>query len=156
MVARNRDKGDAKDRPATAGDPELDGNSWARPFDLSVLAGLVGDDPDVQRKLIGKFTRTAGSTIDAIHKASGEDLAEEVGRLAHKLKSSARTMGANELGDLCESLEKAGKSGDRAGIDGPVARLDGLFIAIERHVASLWTNSDVVANRGNEEMGVRG
>ena len=31
---------------------------------------------------------------------------------AHKLKSSARTVGALALGDLCERIEAAGKAGD--------------------------------------------
>ncbi|MDO9312088.1 MAG: Hpt domain-containing protein, partial [Nitrosomonas sp.] len=31
----------------------------------------------------------------------------ELGRLGHKLKSSARTIGASSFADLCEGLEKA-------------------------------------------------
>jgi HPt (histidine-containing phosphotransfer) domain-containing protein len=32
--------------------------------------------------------------------------------LAHKLKSSSRSVGAMRLGGLCEALEHAGRSGD--------------------------------------------
>jgi HPt (histidine-containing phosphotransfer) domain-containing protein len=36
----------------------------------------------------------------------------EVGALAHKLKSSARSVGALALGELCAELEQAGRLAD--------------------------------------------
>jgi two-component system sensor histidine kinase/response regulator len=35
-----------------------------------------------------------------------------VGSTAHKLKSSAKSVGALRLGTVCDSLEEAGRSGD--------------------------------------------
>jgi len=41
--------------------------------------------------------------------------------LAHKLKSSARSVGALRLGDLCETMEKAGKGGNTQALTGLLA-----------------------------------
>jgi PAS domain S-box-containing protein len=46
--------------------------------------------------------------------AAGELAA--IGALAHKLKSSSRTMGALALGDLCEEMERAGKNENSSGL----------------------------------------
>jgi len=50
--------------------------------------------------------------------------------LAHKLKSSARSVGALALGELCAEMEKSGKAGD-------MAALAMLLPRFERELASV-------------------
>ena len=79
--------------------------------DLSVLERFVGDDPQV----ISEFVREFRENLIVIARELSADRSllnpENVGVHAHRLKSSARTMGAIGLGDLCEQVEAAVNTG---------------------------------------------
>ncbi len=81
-------------------------------INLAILGHLVSDDPDRVRKFALKFLETARITLDEMDAAhTGGDLAA-LGGLGHKLKSSARTVGAMGFADLCQALESTGKAND--------------------------------------------
>ena len=83
----------------------------------AVLANLVGDDEQVIREFLADFqlsARTLAADIRAAHEAGN---LVQVGALAHRLKSSARSVGALLLGELCAELERAGKLGQAALVD---------------------------------------
>jgi len=81
------------------------------PVDVSVLVGLIGDDPEVVSEFLGYFRTGSVSIADEIRTAAGSGQLAAVGAAAHKLKSSARSIGAMALGELCVQLEHAGKGG---------------------------------------------
>lgn len=66
-----------------------------------------------------------------------ERSAEAVKQAAHKLKSSARSIGATELADVCQSLETAGKEEDWELIDERVPKVDQLMEAVESYINGL-------------------
>ena len=79
--------------------------------DVGVLEGLVGNDPAVIFDLLQGFQDNAGRTAELLKAAcSVGDMATTIEQ-AHRLKSSARTIGALVLGALCEEIETAGKAG---------------------------------------------
>ncbi len=82
------------------------------PIDVAVLQGFVGDDAETLDGLLRHFSGELCAVAHAIGKAAEAGDWHGVGALAHKLKSSARTVGALELGDICASLEDAGRLGD--------------------------------------------
>ena len=82
-------------------------------IDRTMLTAVVGDDPELHRKLLTKFVDQAFKTVQEIDDAIAASSTQQVGELGHKLKSSARTIGANALADLCQELEVAGKGDDR-------------------------------------------
>jgi len=87
-----------------------DGSNTAA-VNLDVLEDLVGNDPMVIFDLLQGFHDSAGKTVELLKAAcSVGDMAATVEQ-AHRLKSSARTVGALDLGGLCERIEIAGKAG---------------------------------------------
>ena len=78
-------------------------------WDANILLDLIGNNLSLQRSLLTKFLRTAQTQIEAINLAAGTGNTLEVAYEAHKLKSSARAVGAIELGELCQKLEDAGR-----------------------------------------------
>jgi HPt (histidine-containing phosphotransfer) domain-containing protein len=52
--------------------------------------------------------------------------------LAHKLKSSARSVGALVLGELCAELEKTGKAGDNKALALLLPKFDQELAHVER------------------------
>ncbi len=86
-------------------------------LDVSILAELIGDDPLEITKFLTIFQveaiRISAEIIAAIH----AEQATEVFSAAHKLKSSAFSVGAIPLGNLCAALEAAGRNNDQATIN---------------------------------------
>jgi len=80
------------------------------PIDTQFLARLVGDNRDLQRRVLLKFLEITPATIDEINIAIDDKDSKQLQFVAHRLKSSARSMGGNALGDCCEQLEESAKS----------------------------------------------
>jgi two-component system sensor histidine kinase/response regulator len=84
------------------------------PVNVSVLESLVGGNKQLVEEILREFCDSAavlGQELIDCCTASGPTQAAEI---AHKLKSSARSVGALKLGDLCEVVESAGLSADVA------------------------------------------
>lgn len=93
-------------------------------MDPDMLKRLVGNNKDLHRRLLNKFIETAPETITAINDATINNNTADVCAQAHKLKSSARAIGANRLADLCQDLEQAGRADNLRTIRARVAELD--------------------------------
>ncbi len=89
----------------------------AAPLDPVALTRIIGDDPQRYRQFLGKFLAGANEAVAVIENAAREGAVRDAAAQAHKLKSSARAMGANALAEACQALETAGKEGqsDRLG-----------------------------------------
>ncbi len=80
-----------------AGDPEV--------IDLSILAKLLGYNPQKVRKFAFKFLQTTQDGFGDMDAALARGDVHQVRELGHRIKSSARTVGALGLAELCHSLE---------------------------------------------------
>ncbi len=87
-----------EDRPAYKNEPHLD---------LTQLFDAVAHDQDRAKALIEKFLILAADIHSEIDQAMKVGDGITMGRLAHKLKSSASLLGANDLAAHCEELEAA-------------------------------------------------
>jgi signal transduction histidine kinase/CheY-like chemotaxis protein/HPt (histidine-containing phosphotransfer) domain-containing protein len=84
------------------------------PVDVSVLEALIGTDPQVIKEVLHDFTASAARMSSDLAEACAAQQAPQAAAIAHKLKSSARSVGALKLGDLCADIERAGHAGDLA------------------------------------------
>ena len=89
-------------RPASAaaspaGDPGV--------IDWSILSRSVGADPDKIRRYRTLFVDGLPESIAELESALGQGDQFALADLGHRMKSSARMVGALGLADLCESLE---------------------------------------------------
>jgi signal transduction histidine kinase/HPt (histidine-containing phosphotransfer) domain-containing protein/ActR/RegA family two-component response regulator len=84
----------------------------SRALDVRVLERLVGGDPAVVAELLMDFRASCRTIAKALGEASDRRDFAEATALAHKLKSSARTVGAIGLGEACGRIEDACKTGD--------------------------------------------
>jgi CheY-like chemotaxis protein/HPt (histidine-containing phosphotransfer) domain-containing protein len=81
-------------------------------WDASVLPRMVGDNPAMHRRLLEKFLLSADEQVTRIVAAAATEDTATAANVAHALKSAARTVGALQLGELCATLETAGKAWD--------------------------------------------
>jgi HPt (histidine-containing phosphotransfer) domain-containing protein len=124
-------------RATLAGDPAI--------IDLSVLAQVLGYHPDKIRKFAFKFLQTSEAGFSEMEQAAAAGDIQGVRDLGHRMKASARTVGAMGLGDLCQQLENL-PAGDpasearaaRALID----RLWPLLAQITEHIMNNTTFAD--------------
>ena len=82
-------------------------------WDATTLTRMVGDYPEMHRRLLDKFLLSSEEYVNAIECATEAGDLESVAGVAHKMKSAARTVGALKLGELCQKLETSGRAGDK-------------------------------------------
>ncbi len=79
-------------------------------WDANALTRIVGDNPAAHVRLLDKYLLTAKEILATISNCADSRQWSDAADQAHKLKSSSRSVGAMQLGALCESLEHAGRS----------------------------------------------
>jgi PAS domain S-box-containing protein len=107
-----------------------------RLLDLEVLAETFGGNPDKMRKYAFMFLETAREGLLEIDRALAAGEIERAAGVAHRIKSSARTVGALGFGDVCADLEAQRERGSVAQARSLAARLRALLARLERHVAA--------------------
>jgi signal transduction histidine kinase/CheY-like chemotaxis protein/HPt (histidine-containing phosphotransfer) domain-containing protein len=82
------------------------------PVDVSVLKALIGTDPKIIKEVLQDF-RVSGARLAAdLAAACTAQRTEQAAAIAHKFKSSARSVGAIKLGELCADIENAAHAAD--------------------------------------------
>jgi HPt (histidine-containing phosphotransfer) domain-containing protein len=96
----------------------LPGRSAAAPshpaWDPLALGRLVGDNPEMQTRLLTKFLVNADHQMQAMLSAGSQSDLQALANVAHTLKSAARTVGAMALGEHCQATETTARAGDLA------------------------------------------
>lgn len=90
-------------------------------FDTDKLQQMVGNNPAVLLRLLSKFVDNSELRHQELREAYQQGDLTAIGTLAHSIKSAARSVGAMQLGQICEQLELRAKSGapiqPEAGLD---------------------------------------
>jgi len=94
-----------------------DGDGGNGAINPTALKSVFGDDEATFKEILNDFVEPATSNVGEIEASFNDRSADGVAKAAHKLKSSARSVGANDLAELCQTLELAGKAEDWDEID---------------------------------------
>jgi HPt (histidine-containing phosphotransfer) domain-containing protein len=78
-------------------------------LDESVLHELFGSDSELHGHILSEFEDSLSGYCSEFESAWRAQSAEAMKGVAHKLKSSALTVGAVQLAGVCDQLEMAGK-----------------------------------------------
>jgi two-component system sensor histidine kinase/response regulator len=105
-------------------------------LDLAALAELFGGDPGRVRKFAFLFLDSTRDGLAEIDAALANGNLARAGEVAHRIKSSARAVGAGSFGDLCQELERHHQRGALAPARLLAARLRTLHGRLERQVAA--------------------
>ena len=121
--------------------PETSSSTANRPDDLyqpdlSILAALIGDDPAIIHEFVTAFIGQAEHDLAQISAACPLEEDRTIAQLAHKLKSSARTIGANEFATILETLEQEAKAANWKEIKIKIMELQGAFRSLLQHLDS--------------------
>jgi signal transduction histidine kinase/CheY-like chemotaxis protein/HPt (histidine-containing phosphotransfer) domain-containing protein len=109
----------------------------AAPFDMEVLAELVGNDPEVLREFLedyGKSTAVVAANLRAAFRLNDMTACADA---AHKLGSSAQAMGAAALGGICRQMEKSGRARQREVVAELMPRFEAEIEALEAYLGPI-------------------
>ncbi|MDP1698501.1 MAG: ATP-binding protein [Xanthomonadaceae bacterium] len=109
-------------------------------LDVNMLKMLIGDDEALIREFLQDFRISAATLALELRAACAAGRGVAAGAAAHKLKSSARSVGALALGELCVGIERAGNAGDSD-------ELAALMVTFERELASVEQCGRVIENQ---------
>ncbi|MFK2875701.1 response regulator [Rhodanobacter hydrolyticus] len=119
-------------------------------LDINVLKNLIGDEPALLYVLLKDFLDALMTGMAAIRKAAAGDDFGEVGAMAHRLKSSSRSVGALQVGDICAELENSSLLGDKAVTVGAVANFEAaageLLLKLREQLHELESRLDANSN----------
>ena len=107
------------------------------PIDPKSLTNMFGDNVAKHHEILKKFLPQAESIITEMNASYDQRDIENISFLAHKLKSSARTVGANNLADLCLDLEMAGKKQQWEIIDKLYPDLEKSLVLVSEYINNL-------------------
>ena len=122
--------------PAQAADSSH-GTPVAPVFDVAVLKGLVGDDPQIVAEFLTDYQAAARGLATELRAAHGAGEILQVAAIAHKLKSSSRSVGALGVGDQCAKLENACRSSARDGISQGMVQFEVALLAVDARIDEL-------------------
>lgn len=97
-------------------------------FDFAHLRETCGDDPTFSAEVLREYIKTAPTLLQKIHEAVDAEEWVEASRTLHSLKGASRSIGAFQLGDVCQELESAAK--DNLISPEHRARLDDAYSAV--------------------------
>tara|TARA_R110002074_G_scaffold71754_1_gene165711 strand:+ start:9308 stop:13675 length:4368 start_codon:yes stop_codon:yes gene_type:complete len=107
----------------------------AAAIDVATLKNLVGDDDDIVRDLLGDYLASAEQQVSDLYADFSLGNTGRVASIAHKLKSSSRSVGALALGDLCTELENACRAEDKESTAQHMAKIETTWKAVAVEIA---------------------
>ena len=113
--------------PMASSDPAM--------LDMVALSTTFGGNPVKMRKYAFMFLDSARDGLAELGQALDRGDRERVSDLGHRIKSSARAVGATSFGQMCLALENMRGNFDQAQARELVARMYALLGTLEQHIA---------------------
>jgi HPt (histidine-containing phosphotransfer) domain-containing protein len=113
-------------------DPEQD---TPRRVDVRVLEALVGSEPALIREFLQEFDMSVRRVGAELMTAVSLARPVEAAAAAHKIKATARSVGAYPLADVCAAIEEAGNAGNLERVRRLVPEFEAELIAVQEYLS---------------------
>ena len=120
-------------------------------IDTELLKRYVGPDPEKHRRFFKLFLNTAPETIAMVVQAHRDRNSVGIEDACHKLKSSARAIGALTLANLCQKVEDASRKNDWVQLDKAIPGFNAAMTAVENYIEAQLTEQETRAAEFNFE-----
>lgn len=107
------------------------------PIDVSILEALVGKDPATIREFLQDFRVNASEIGKQLRDAAQKNQFDLIKAAAHKLKSSARSVGAMRLGEWCAKIEQAAKDSNEKELASLLPHFEEELKAVDNYLATV-------------------
>ncbi|MBC7404859.1 MAG: response regulator [Cytophaga sp.] len=116
-------------------------------IDLAILGKFFSKAPEKVGIFALKFIASAHKAIAELEAARQHHKLDDICAIGHRLKSSARTVGANGFADLCHELEQLKHGGDVVQAENLLVQLPLLLINIEQEVETYLNKNSAIPDR---------
>ena len=99
------------------------------------------DDEDFYREMLGEYVNGSDRIMQEMRSALSASDTDRYRITVHSLKSTSRTVGADDVSELARELESAAKSGDRVFIDAHCKELEALYSKIVSVISGILNGS---------------
>jgi signal transduction histidine kinase/HPt (histidine-containing phosphotransfer) domain-containing protein/ActR/RegA family two-component response regulator len=106
------------------------------PMDVGVLEALIGADPQLIKEFLQEFSDSASRLATELIDACQSQRPSVAATVAHKLKSSARSVGAQKLGEICAAIEAAGNADATEALVALLSEFESEMAAIQSYLRS--------------------
>jgi two-component system sensor histidine kinase/response regulator len=120
--------------PLPGGDAPGAGPAGPDLIDMAALSTTFGGNPVKMRKYALLFLESAQHAMEQIGEALAQGDMGRAGDLAHRLKSSAKAIGAMGFANLCEALESMRDGQDASDAPALAARMAELLGELGQHI----------------------
>ena len=129
--------GDARrpDAPAASGPQSM-------PVDLSGLREDLQHDETFLIEILEEFQAGFATDLQVMRVACVGGQGEKASALAHKLKSSALTIGAADLAELCQDLEKTGRTASKESLVPLFSRIEAEGAVVDAYLTSYLASAE--------------
>lgn len=103
-------------------------------YDLAVLEAMIGNDPAVLEKFIRRFLQTFREGLPMIESQFEQKDFAALSATGHRLKSTARSLGAKKLADVCQEMEALAREGSLLMVWDIADRLQAAFLEVEHAI----------------------
>ncbi|MFS2003080.1 CHASE domain-containing protein [Duganella sp. CT11-25] len=103
-------------------------------FDVAALALTFSGKPDKMRKYALLFLQSARDGMKEVDAALARDDLAQLSELGHRIKSSARAVGAMQFGNLCLGLEHLRKDPDIGKARQLVQQMHAMLAVLDEHI----------------------
>lgn len=111
--------------------------------DIDVLKSLIGSDQMIINEFLQDFLHDTRKIAEQLHSAVTGNQTDKAQFAAHKLKSSARSIGALVLGEWCAQMEAAAKENDVEKLVELLSGFEQELIQVESYIKKVLAQSDV-------------
>jgi PAS domain S-box-containing protein len=105
--------------------------------DLEVLKGMVGDDAKVLHEMLQEFQHFSEESARSLLEYWNAGQLYETSAIAHRLKSSARAVGASRWADICEAIEREAGRGKSDDFQQAISAFSQELTRVSRHIKRL-------------------
>lgn len=116
--------------------PAIDAAPLEVPVAALSLMGLskISSSPEQRAEILVDFISNSESDLSDLRAAQRIADLPACARIAHRMLGSSRMIGANELADICEAMERAARMGSVEDVTKADAAMDGALVRLDAHL----------------------
>ena len=99
-------------------------------LNLENLESVTDNDQELIESLLSEFIKVTEQDIENLEKAVSNNHSSDVTSLAHRIKGAAAVIGAEQLTNLCQQLESAGRSAQSDQFSDLLDSIKGCFVNV--------------------------
>ena len=121
--------------------------STSAPLEPSALEALIGTDQRVIQDFLQDFDVSAARMAVELAEVCAVRQPKHAAAIANQLESSARSVGAWNLSDLCDAMEVAGNASDLTVVTALMPQFESGMVTVSEYLRSLQASEDQAARR---------